>query len=356
VRALRLILVALGVATAGCGSPSETIPPPSILIASDRLLEVALATGRITKLRILPAPATDLEFDPAAARIGIASLRGAAVLEPERFDVLWSSNTLGIVDAIEFAPGAERAYLLLHPGPNPHESTGDHVLLELALPSGDTLRQTTLSPRAYDLLCDPASGGLYVTDLVGRTVHRVDLASFAVTDHAIGSGAAPRIEPRGAFLRLLLPGLAPGELIAVEDARDLARLWRWAPAREQVEPHPLTGVPPPVLGGGLLPDHHGLWLHTRSEFLRLDADFNIATRTALPSAAADSAAGYRFAAAGGGQVVFLGPAAPARGQPQARATWLDLETGRPGGQRLLELRAGPVALLPAGAPTRAGSP
>jgi hypothetical protein len=90
-----------------------------------------------------------------------------------------------------------------------------------------------------------------VTDLVGRTVHRVDLASFAVTEHAIGSGAAPKIEPRGAFLRLLLPGLAPGELIAVEDARDLARLWRWAPAREQVEPHPLTGVPPPVLGGGL---------------------------------------------------------------------------------------------------------
>jgi len=53
-------------------------------------------------------------------------------------------------------------------------------------------------------------------------------------------------------------------------------------------------------------------------------------------------------------VVLLGPAAPARGQSQARATWLDLATGEPGGQRLLELRAGPIALLPASTPpTRA---
>jgi hypothetical protein len=79
--------------------------------------------------------------------------------------------------------------------------------------------------------------------------------------------------------------------------------------------------------------------------LRLDADFGLAARVPLPEAGADSAAGYRFAAAAAGQVVFLGPAAPVRGLPHARATWLDLESGRPGGQRLLELRAGPIALL-----------
>jgi hypothetical protein len=152
-RSLALILAASLVA-AGCGDRPPA-PPPTILIASDRLLEVELATGRIAKLRILPAPATDLEFDPAAGRIGISTLRGAAVLEPERFDVIWSSNTLGIVDAIELAPGAERAYLLLHPGRDPHESEGDHTLLELALPGGDTLRTATLPPRAYDLRCDP---------------------------------------------------------------------------------------------------------------------------------------------------------------------------------------------------------
>jgi hypothetical protein len=355
VRSLAPILI-LAALLSGCGGRSAP-PPPSILIASDRLLEVELATGRIAKLRILPAPATDLDFDPEAGRIGIATLRGAAVLEPGHFEVLWSSNTLGIVDAIELAPGAERAYLLLHPGPNPREATGDHTLLELALPQGDTLRTATLPPRAYDLRCDPESGGLYVTDLVGRTVHRVDLASFAVTQHELGTGAPPAVEPRGAFLRLLLPGLRPGRLVAVEDTRDVARLWDWEPGGGPVQPHSLPGVLPPVLGGGRLGDDPpGLWLHTRSEYLRLGTDFSVAARVPLPGAAADSAGGYRFGAAAFGQAVFLGPAAPVRGQPHARAAWLDLQSDRPGGQRLLELRAGPIAILPpAPRAARAGS-
>jgi hypothetical protein len=81
--------------------------------------------------------------------------------------------------------------------------------------------------------------------------------------------------------------------------------------------------------------------------LRLNANFEITARAPLPGAAADSATGYRFAAADGERAVFLGPAAPVRGEAHARATWLDVASGRPGGQRLLELRAGPIVLLPA---------
>jgi hypothetical protein len=195
-----------------------------------------------------------------------------------------------------------------------------------------------------------------VTDLVGRTVHRVDLESFAVTDHTLASGAPPADEPRGAFLRLLLPGLRPGQLIAVEDTRAAVRLWDWEPARDRVLPHPLPGVPPPVLGGGLIPGSPPrLWLHTRSEFLRIDADFGVTARVPLPGAAADSAAGYRFAAADGGRAVVLGPAPPVKGNPHARAAWLEIEGDRVLGQRLLELRAGPIAILPAASRTAAAA-
>jgi hypothetical protein len=193
---------------------------------------------------------------------------------------------------------------------------------------------------------------------VGRTIHRVELASFAVTDHVIGLGREPAVEPRSAFLRLLLPGRAAGELVAVEDARAAARLWRWEPPAGPLEPHDLAGVVPPVLGGGPIAGPAsspgrgpgGYWLFTRSEFLRLGADFGVTDRA--PLGLPDSSAGYRFAAADGRTCVLLAPAPPVRGIPPARATWIDLSTGRPAGQRLLELRAGPFVLLPAAAGAR----
>jgi hypothetical protein len=338
-----LLLAAFLALASGCGGQDAAPKPPAVLIASDRLMQLEIATGRIVKQRILPAPATDLDFNPAAGRIAVATLRGPAVMDADRFDVLWSGKP-EIIDAIELGPDGERAYVLVHPGRDPHESEGDHLLLEIALPGGNEIRRATLDARAYDLLLDPPSGGLYVTDLVGRAIHRVDLTTFAISNHQIGTGADPRVEPRGAFLRLLLPGRRPGELFPVEDRRDLARLWRWEPRSGALAGQVLDGVAPPVLGGG--PDGDALWLHTRREFLRLDAQLAITTRVDLPEAAADSAGGYRFAATDGRVVVLLGPAAPERGMMRARVTWLDLATGAPAGQRLLEVRAGPLAILP----------
>ncbi len=338
-----LVLLALALVP-GCGGRDAAPKPPAVLIASDRLLHLEIATGRIVKQRILPAPATDLDFNPEAGRIGVATLRGPAVMDAERFDVLWSGRP-EIIDAIELSPDGEHAYILVHPGTDPHEAAGEHTLAEIAIPGGTEVRRATLDARAYDLLLDPPSGGLYVTDLVGRAIHRVDLTTFAISNHQIGTGADPQVEPRGAFLRLLLPGRRPGELFAVEDRRDLARLWRWAPGSGALEARVLDGVSPPVLGGG--PDREELWLHTRSEFLRLDDQLAITTRVELPGAAADSAGGYRFAASDGRVAVFLGAAPPERGMMRARVTWLDLATGAPAGQRLLEVRAGPLAILPA---------
>ena len=348
---LLFLLLALAVAS-GCGGDRSAAPaPPAVLIASDRLMHLEIATGRIVKQRILPAPATDLDFNTTAGRIAVATLRGPAVMDAGRFDVLWSGKP-EIIDAIELSPDGERAYVLVHPGTDPHEAAGDHLLTEIALPGGNELRRATLDARAYDLLLDPPSrglsaGGLYVTDLVGRTIHRVDLTTFAVSNHQIGTGADPEAEPKGAFLRLLLPGRRPGELFAVEDRRDRARLWRWTPDTGGLDPRELDGVSPPVLGGG--PDREDLWLYTRREFLRLDDQLAITTRVELPGAAADSAGGYRFAASDGQVVVLLGPAAPERGMMRARVTWLDLATGASAGQRLLEVRAGPFAILPAAA-------
>jgi hypothetical protein len=312
-----------------------------VLVAGDRLVELDLGTGRERKARLLPAPATDLALSPDARTIAVATLRGAALLDPTRFDVLWHAE-LGIVDAVEFAPDGRHAYLLLHPGADPREATGNHTLLEIEVPSGSHGRQAILPPRAYDLLLDAPTGAIYATNLIGRSVHRIDLATFVVSTHEIGLGRTPEEEPRGAFLRVLVPGRRPGEIFALEDLRARARLWRWEPAATRLSPHELPGVDPPVLGGGPLGD--GMWLFTRSEMLRLSTDFDIAARRAL-AAGGDSAA-YRFAAADAETAVFLGPAPPAGGRAQSRVTWIDLASDTPGGVRLLALRAGPLVLLP----------
>jgi hypothetical protein len=317
-----------------------------VLIAGDRLVHFNLATGRTLATRLLPAPATDLAVAPGGGTIAVATLRGAALLDRTKLDVLWHED-LGIVDAVELAPDGRHAYLLLHPGTDPHEAAADHTLLEIAVPDGAHGRAAILPARAYDLLLDAPAGAIFATDLIGRTVHRIDLATFAVTTHEIALGRSPEEEPRGAFLRVLLPGRRPGEIFALEDLRARARLWRWEPAADRLSAHELAAVDPPVLGGG--PLGAGLWLFTRREMLRLSADLHIEARTDLAGAGADSAA-YRFAAADLETAVFLGPEPPAGGRAQSRITWIDLRPNArrnaPGGVRLLELRAGPLALLP----------
>ena len=354
-----LILAAAALTVlAACGAVPAPAPlPPELLVgAGDRLARVDLATGRTLLWRLLPAPAIDLARSPDGALIGLAMLRGAAFLDPDSLGVRWSEN-LGIVDAVEFAPDGAHAYFLLHPGDDPREATAEHTLLEIAVPGGAHGRQAHLPARAYDLFLDPAAGAIYSTDLVGRTVHRVDLATFAVTDLEIGLGRAPEVEPHGAFVRVLLPGRTAGELFALEDTRATPRLWRLEPATGKLDPHELPGAEPPVLGGGPLGDGPGagLWLFTRSQFLRLGADLRIAATTAL--ALPDSSPGYHFAAADRSTCVLLAPGSPAGGVPRTRAAWIDLEhpeRSTEAGARLLDLRTGPFLLRPRPAALREG--
>ncbi len=350
------ILVCLSLA--GCGGGRSGAPgAPEVLVASDRIVHVDLALGRVLHQRLLPAPANDLVLAPGGARLAVATRRGAAFLDVQGLKVTWYED-LGILDAVELSPDGRVAYVLIHPGKDPAETNGEHRVLEIDFPSGKHGREVKLDARSYDLFVEPG-GAIDVTDLVGRTVHRIDPTTFAVTDHSIGLGLPPEQEPRGAFLRVLLPGRRPGELFAVEDNRAAARLWRWEPASSRVEPHDLPGVKPPVLGGGIVgggsKTNGELWLHTRSQFLRLGADFSVNERLAL--AAQDSAAAYRFAAADGSICVLLGPAPPpSRGLPQARAVWIDLARGTVAGERLLEVRAGPCVLLPRPAAATAALP
>lgn len=344
--AARLLLCFLAGWNAACGTRGGP-PPPEVLVASDRLMHLNLAAGRVLRQRFLPAPGTDLALAPDARHLVLATGQGAAFLAVPSLEVGWNEN-LGIVDAVEFSPSGESAYLLLHPGDDPNEAEGDHRVREVAFPTGTPGREARLDARSYDLLVERSTGAIYVTDVVGRTVHRIEPSTFAVTDHAIGLGRSPDIEPLGAFLRLLFPGSRPGELVAVEDARASARLWRWEPAAGRLEPHPLDGVEPPVLGGGPLseasPAGGGVWLHTRSHFLRLDADYHVTSRLAL--ARTDSTAAYRFAAANGSTCVLLGPALLPRSHLRTRALWIDLERSAVAGVRLLDLRPGPLVLLP----------
>jgi hypothetical protein len=358
-RAAVLILAVAAAATAavlvacGAGTVPAALPPELLVGAGDRLARVDLASGRTLLWRLLPGPAIDLARSPDGALVGLATLRGAAFLDPDSLAVRWSEN-LGIVDAVEFAPDGAHAYFLLHPGDDPREASAEHTLLEVAVPGGAHGREARLPTRAYDLFLDAAGGAIYSTDLVGRTVHRVDLATFTVTDLEIGLGRAPAVEPEGAFVRVLLPGRTAGELFALEDTRGTPRLWRFEPATGKLEPHDLPGAKPPVLGGGPLGEGPGagLWLFTRSQFLRLGADLRVTAETAL--ALPDSSPGYHFAAADRSTCVLLAPGSPSRGAPQTRAAWIDLERGTEAGARLLDLRTGPFLLRPRPAAPREG--
>jgi hypothetical protein len=337
----------------GCTTgPASDSRPPEVLIASDRVVQVNLANGRIQRQRLLPGAATDLALAPRTGHLAVATRWGAVFLVLPNLEVGWNEK-LGIVDAIEISLDARHAYLLLHPGDHPEEATGDHTLLEVDFPAGTHRREARLDSRAYDLLMDAPTGAIYVTDLIGRVVHRVDAGTFAVTDHEISLGQSPAEEPRGAFLRLLLPGRQPDELFVVEDLRDAARVWRWQPAAGTLDPHPLPEVVPPVLGGGPLgaAPEGGLWLFTRSHFLRLDANLRVKDRIALADSASahrfagGSPATHRFGASDGRAAVLLGPAPPAHGRPRARAVWINLAQGGVAGERLLDLQAGPMVIL-----------
>jgi hypothetical protein len=370
----------LAILVLGCGRQAGPLPPEA-LIAHDRIAHVDLATGRTLRQRLLPAPTTDMALTDDASALAVATRRGAAFLSVPALEVVWTED-LGILDAVELSPDEKVAYFLIHPGESPDEAPGEHRVLEVAFPGGEHRREARLDARSYDLLVERPGGALFVTDLIGRTVHRIDPATFAVTHHTIGLGQPPELEPLGAFMRLILPGPRTGELVVIEDSRDAARLWRWEPAQsrpspaepkaERLEPHPLPGVRPPILGGGRIGgtsmaasarndnppgggarEERGLWLHTRSHFLRLGADFGVAASLALTDA--DSAPGYRFAAADHATCVLLGPAPPARGMPQSQMVWIDLAQGLIGGRRRLEVRTGPLVLLPRGAvPVAAG--
>lgn len=339
------LAVALLLPLGGCGARQTAEPPlPDLLVGALWLERVELPAGTIVARRLLPGPATDLKLAPGGELIGVATRRGAALLDRRTLAVRWS-EALGIVDALVFAPSGDRAYLLEHPGDDPHEAAGPHAVLEIEVPGGRHRRRFQLDERTYDLVMAPGGGALFATDLVGRSLHRIDLERGTVTTLTMTSGAPARQEPEQALLRLMVPGLAPGRWLVAEDRRGLGpRLW----ALDAGGPQPLEAPPAiagPLLGGGAAAGH--LWLHGLRQLLRLDADFNVEQTYEL--AAGRSHEAYRWGTfdAARGLACFIAPVATDPRRPaRSLIQWWDLEHGRRLGRRSVACFPGPLLLVP----------
>ncbi len=322
----------VALAAGGCSTSREL---PDVLIASRWLVHLELPSGQERARRFLPSPANGMELAPDGVHVGLALATGMALIRIDSLVVAWH-QPLGIVDAVAFHPNGERAYALVHPGDDPHAAQDPHRVVELDLETGSVGQSFVLDRHSFDLTLVADSTRLWVSDLIGRAIHRLDLASGRFDTLRIGGPTPERV-----LMRTLIPG-PDGEWLIPEDDHETVRLHRVA-ADDSQTPVQNIALAAPILGGGFVGGRY--WLHGRRALHCLAPDGTLISQDLALAAREGS---YRYADYRGALGVFIAPDLEAQGRPMSWLQCWDLERGERLSRRRIVAAVGPVVLLPSG--------
>ncbi len=194
---------------------------------------IDMETGKAIKKIPIGSRLNDIECI-GEGKLLAASRKGLHVVDTKKMEVV-KFLPLGILDSVEHDVEKNITYVMLHPGKDPNESGGPHILLKLSGDDFSELERLTLEPWIYEMFLEPSGRNMYITQISGRTIMRVDTDRFTSPER-LYFGKGEMWEGKMVLLRHIAFSDNGRKMYVLEQGEsDSTCLWNFTPASGRMD-------------------------------------------------------------------------------------------------------------------------